>query len=998
MVQTFFCFGIIGLWALGSASTTFAQTSKDGAPANASSAQLPDTVDKDYAAELPRVPPLSLEDAAKSLQVADGFAVELIAAEPLVYDPIAFAFDARYRLFVVEMRDYSEQETEHLGSIALLEDTDADGKLDRRSVFVDGLSWPTAIWPWKDGVLVAEPPRITFYRDTDGDGRSDEAQDWFVGFGRGNVQGLVNSLRWGIDGFLHGATSSSGAEIATANGADAMLALGRRDFAIDTLRQTMAAEAGGGQHGMSFNRWGDKFVTSNSDHLQQVADIDWWLAEHSSDVAFPSTRRSIALDGPQAEVYRVSPVEPWRVVRTRLRMSGVAPGVVEGGGRAAGYFTGATGTCIMDREAGFGDLQYDTAIVCDVGSNLVHRKKITDNQLFWSGERIDEASELLRSSDIWFRPVQIGDGPDGALYIADMAREVIEHPKSLPPMIKKHLDLTSGRDRGRFWRLAPEGLQPSLPPAPATLASKELVNRLADSIAWQRRMASQLLVEREATDVASELRQTARDSANPEAQVLALNVLSRLGLFTADIATSLLSSEHERVLQHVIRLSTRNRIALDLAKLTADVRPRIQLEVAMASMDTNISKQTREQWLANLFGNADEPLVYAALATAAGRSSWQLFERASSRLDEKHRNAWIQLLMPVWTKQLDTDPELKRGIVNKMTMSGEEAIAWRVAVCRFTARADIARVLAALTEKQATNLDRDIELALEDALDNSAEKDMFHLIRLASPTVRQVFAEQLLQPTRSEAAQRAVLSLIAWGETSLADLVIQKFSTLSPALQADALRGLASRTNTATLLSNAIEQKVVAIGLIPVEIRDQLRTSSDKGLAQKFEQLFGSVSSDRQALVEQYSEAISLASLDVNLLTGKEVFRTICGQCHRLGDIGNDVGPPLRQLSEKSPQQLLETILDPNREIDPKYTSYSLLTGDGQVLTGIIQDESPGQVVLRSAGGISNTVSRAEIVQMKSSGNSLMPVGLEASISPEQMFQLIQFLKSTASN
>ena len=160
------------------------------------------------------------------------------------------------------------------------------------------------------------------------------------------------------------------------------------------------------------------------------------------------------------EVFRASPVEPWRIVRTRLRVSGVAPGAVEGGGRAAGYFTGATGTWIMDRERGFGYPTEsvtdgpDIALVCDVGSNLVHRKRLIDQGLFWSAQRIDQQSELLRSRDIWFRPVQLGDGPDGALYIADMYREVIEHPLSLPPMIKKHLDLTSGRDRGRIWRLA----------------------------------------------------------------------------------------------------------------------------------------------------------------------------------------------------------------------------------------------------------------------------------------------------------------------------------------------------------------------------------------------------------------------------------------------------------------------------------------------------------------------------------------------------------------
>ncbi len=340
----------------------------------ASQVSQADTPDKDYSAELPRIAPLSPEEEFRSFEVLDGFEVELVAAEPLVFDPIAFSFDAQGRLFVIEMRDYSEQETERLGSVALLTDRDRDGKYDTRSTFVDRLSWPTAIWPWRDGVLVAEPPRITWYRDTDGDGASDQSELWFEGFHRNNIQGLANSFRWGVDGYIHGTSSTVGADLAQLMASGPNLTLRGRDFVIDPISKRLEPENGGGQHGMSFNRWGDKFVTSNSDHLQQVIEMDRWLSQHPTSVSLPPLRKSIAVDGPQAEVFRISPVEPWRIVRTRLRVSGVAPGIVEGGGRAAGYFTGATGTWIMDGEMGYGVNGFDTALVCDVGSNLVHRK------------------------------------------------------------------------------------------------------------------------------------------------------------------------------------------------------------------------------------------------------------------------------------------------------------------------------------------------------------------------------------------------------------------------------------------------------------------------------------------------------------------------------------------------------------------------------------------------------------------------------------------------
>ncbi|MEM7476686.1 MAG: PVC-type heme-binding CxxCH protein, partial [Planctomycetota bacterium] len=283
-----------------------------------------DALDKDYSSELPRFKPLSPQEALASFQILPGFRIELVAAEPLVVDPIAFAFDARSRLFVIEMRDYSEQDTECLGRVALLTDTDQDGVMDQRSTFAEGLSWPTALYPWRDGVLVAAPPKLTWYRDTNDDGVSDTQEEWLTGFHRTNVQGMVNSLRWGVDGYIHGATSSTGADLDNkVSSAGTKLQLRRTDFAIDPLSQTVIPESGGGQHGLSFNRWGDKFVTSNSDHLQQIVNLETWLRQNRSSIPMPALRKSIALDGRQAEVFRASPIEPWRILRTRLRVGGL---------------------------------------------------------------------------------------------------------------------------------------------------------------------------------------------------------------------------------------------------------------------------------------------------------------------------------------------------------------------------------------------------------------------------------------------------------------------------------------------------------------------------------------------------------------------------------------------------------------------------------------------------------------------------------------------------
>ncbi|MBW8885563.1 MAG: hypothetical protein JF612_12500 [Planctomycetia bacterium] len=437
------------------------------------------------------------------------FRIEQVVAEPLVADPVAIAFDENARLYVVEMRGYSENKDEKLSRIRLIEDTDGDGKFDKSTIFKDGLAWPTAIFCWAGGVLVVDAPDIFYFKDTSGDGQAD------------NDQARPLSLRG-------------------------------RDIAIDPRNWEVTPVSGGAQHGLSFDDWGNRFVCSNSDHLQEVMYEDRYLARNPY-IAAPSPRRSIAADGPQADVFRTSPVEPWRIVRTRLRATGVVPGIVEGGGRPAGYFTGATGTTIYRGDA-WPSQWHGVAIVGDVGSNLVHRKRLEPDGVGFIGRRIDEKSEFISSSDIWFRPVQFANAPDGTLYILDMYREVIEHPASLPPIIKKHLDLTSGRDRGRIYRVVSnEFKQPQLPKL-ASAAIEVLVALLQHPNGWHRDTAARLIDERQDKAAIAPLAKMAIESQLPLARMHAMHCLAGLDAISEEVLLPRLSDEHPGVREHAIRL------------------------------------------------------------------------------------------------------------------------------------------------------------------------------------------------------------------------------------------------------------------------------------------------------------------------------------------------------------------------------------------------------------------------------------------------------------
>ncbi|MFA6547209.1 MAG: PVC-type heme-binding CxxCH protein, partial [Limisphaerales bacterium] len=514
------------------------------------------------AKDMPHLPAVEPARAVETFQVKKGFRLELVASEPLVNSPVTMAFDENGRLYVVEMIDYSERrdETPHGGRIRLLEDTDGDGKFDKSTIFADNLPWPTAVICYNGGIFVGASPDIIWLKDTTGDGKADERKVVFTGFASGvtrlNVQALINSFNWGLDNRIHGATGPNGGNQVKSTAPDAgpALDLRGRDFNIDPRSMRMQAESGGGQYGLSFDSQGRKFVCSNSDHLQMIL-FDQRYAARNPAFAMPSPRISIAADGPAAEVFRISPDEPWRVIRTRWRISGVVPGAVEGGGRVSGYFTGASGATIYRGDA-YGPEFVDNAFIGDAGGNLVHRKILSPDGVALIGRRpADEQNiEFVASRDTWFRPVHYQNAPDGCLYIADMYREVIEHPWSIPEAIKKHIDLNSGNDRGRIYRIVPEGFkQPRLPKlGSATVA--QLVANLDSPNGWTRETASRLIYERQDRRAVPELDRLLGKSHSALGRIHALHALQ--GLFALEMRHLLagLSDPDERVREHAVRL------------------------------------------------------------------------------------------------------------------------------------------------------------------------------------------------------------------------------------------------------------------------------------------------------------------------------------------------------------------------------------------------------------------------------------------------------------
>ena len=635
----------------------------------------------DLARELPRIKPLEPAAALKSFRIHEGFHLEPVAVEPLVSDPVSACFDADGRLYVVEMRGYPYPEKIPTGDVARLEDRDGDGRFDARTVFVNGLSWPTGVVPYDDGVFIAVAPDILYAKDTNGDSVADVKKVMFTGFGTENVQGLFNGLLWGPDGWIYGAASTNGGEIKNLSRPDAKpVSVRGRDFRFKPDGSAFEAISGGGQFGHSFDDWGHRFTCSNSNHIRQIVLPAHDLERNPAFVP-PGVVLDIPAEGPAAPVFRISRPEPWRVVRTRQRAADpemrrrLPPTELV----ATGFFTSATGITIY-RGTAYPEEYRGNAFVGDVGGNLVHRKSLALHGATYLASRTDQNVEFLASTDNWFRPVNFANTPDGTLLILDMYRETIEHPWSIPEPIKKHLDLTSGKDRGRLYNLVFSGMaRAPRRPRLGHASTAELVGLLSDADAWWRETAQRLLVERHDPSAAPLLGGSRDPAPSALGRLHALWTLDVLGsLQPAQLLLGLFDRE-PRVREQAARLAE-PRIGRDNALLEGvlaladDPDPMVRFQVALTLGEALRDPRTIKALARIAVRDADDPWTRTAVLSAIGRESPVLIEtlaRTRGFLETGSGRVWLDELAILIGAQ--RDPALLRRLVDQFATGRSDA-------------------------------------------------------------------------------------------------------------------------------------------------------------------------------------------------------------------------------------------------------------------------------------------------------------------------------------
>lgn len=901
--------------------------------------------------------PLSPQQSLKTLQTTSNLRVELVVAEPLIADPVAIDFGADGALWVAEMHDYPaglDGNYQPGGRIRLVQDRDKNGEYDDSTIFLEGIPFPTGVTAWKSGVLICAAPDILYAEDTDGDDKADVVRKLFSGFGTGNFQARVNSLVPGMDGWIYGSCGLFGGQITNFHGR--VVDLGDRDFRIKPDSGELEPATGRTQQGRVRDDWGNWFGCDNS-HLA----YHYPLAEHylrrNPHMAPPAARVDV-VQSEQAQ--RLLPV---RLSSQRFKLSG-PPGNV----------TAACGMGIY-RDDRLGDEYIGDLFTCEPVNLLVHRLKLTpkDSSFIASRPEREAETEFLRSTDGWFRPVQAVTGPDGGLWVVDIYRFVIEHPRWIPQEDLARIDVRAGHSMGRIYRVvrADQSVKPSV-----------------------RQVAR-------VTDAAARLQ---LQDASARRRIAALEAL-RDSLTTDEIARSLVD-EHPAIRRFAITLAEHHAakqvLLPEVLKLADDVDAHVRLQVACS------------------LGEWDDPRIGVVLSRAAATSTDPyLVAAALSSLKADNVESVVAATLAAAT----TAPPSKAFITGLVATA-----------CGFGAEEAVATLVTSILNTPRKRLDgwqRQAMIALFDSLDRRGKKidsipsaSARHALKLWLTAARDEAAMdsvpdgdrvaaieflgrehehraqdllrigKLVSPQNSlEIQSAAIARLSRLGDAVVPDLLTTNWSSLSPGSRAQVIDSLLGREAWVSLLLDRIERREIGVSEIDAARRQRLLTHANASLGDRAAKVLdGGANLDRQKVFAQHAAVLSLKG---SIEQGRAAFTKTCSVCHKVRELGSAVGPDLTALANKSPQFLLQEILDPNRNVDSRYTVYVAVLNDGRSITGILASETSASITLLAAESKRATLLRSELDELRGTGKSLMPEGLERDLSPQAMADILAFLNAS---
>ncbi|MBI1913523.1 MAG: c-type cytochrome [Planctomycetes bacterium] len=959
------------------------------------------------------------EMAVRRMKVPDGFIAKLVAAEPLVRQPVAIDFDDRGRLWVIQYLQYPNpaglkrvkvdrysrtvydrvpepppRGPKGADRITILEDTDGDGRADRAKDFVNGLNLTSGFAFGHGGVFVLQVPYLLFYPSRNGELADGDPEVLLKGFGMEDAHSVANSLTWGPDGWLYGCQGST----VTANVRGIEFQQGVWRYHPRTHKFELFCEGGGNSWGLDFDRHGNLLYSTNYGGfilLHGVQGGYYWklFGKHG------------ALHNPHA--YGYFDHAPHRNPRG---------GHVTVGG-------------IVYRGDSFPDRFRDKYIAADL---LGHNVYWNDIEPWGSTFRTAHAGDLLLSNDTWFAPSDVALGPEGAVYVADWHDRRTAHPDP---------DADWDRSNGRVYKIEAKGTKPYSGQDLRKLSSEKLVALLSHRNDWLVRKARRLLADRHDRTVIPAVRSMALESKDEELALQGLWALYVSGGFDDDFAAKALSHRSPHVRSWTVRLlgdeckgsSSIGKRLRELAESDASVMVRSQLACTARRLPVADGLPIIERLLLRNEDGRDPyvPLLLwwaveqhavpgreQVLRFFTSSAAWKMplvRDAIQGRLVRRYAAEGSAAGDDACARLLASAPAAERaklladvdlGLQERSGMKGDpRAVKVTAALAKElvalwqddTTDATLLRLLMRLGRRAAE--DRAIVLATDVRVSRATRLAMLDVLRDAGGTA---CIEPLLKLTtgrEAEAVRSAALAALGrFDDERIASALLAAYPAMNERLRSRARDVLLGRHRWALAFVEGVERGTFAAKEVPVEQLRPLAAFKDEKLERLVRKHWGSIlggtPEEKLAEVRRLNNDLRAASGDPR--KGRDLFRQHCANCHRLFNEGLPVGPDLTHANRKDRDYLLVSMVDPSAVIRREYLAYTVQTTDGRVLTGLIVEQTAGSITLAGAKNERTVIPRNRIEELHESPVSLMPEDLLKPLKPQEVRDLFAYLQADA--
>jgi putative heme-binding domain-containing protein len=958
--------------------------------------------------------PLAPEQSQAAFKVADDLQIDQLLTEPAVRQPVFINFDERGRLWVVQYLQYPDpaglkmlsrdsvwravydkvpppppHQFRGADKITIFEDTRGTGVFDKEMTFVDGLNIVTAVTKGRGGVWVLNPPYLLFYPDKNNDDIPDgDPQVALSGFGLEDTHSVVNSLRWGPDGWLYGCQGSTVTAAVVRPGLDKEpieRTMGQQIWRYhpQTKRFEVFAEGGGNAFGCEIDAKGRIFSGHNGGdtrgfHYMQGAYLQKGFEKHGR------------LSNPYAFGY-FPPMPHPPVERFTHNF------IIYDGGALPAQHEGKL----------FG--------VEPLQGRVVESEIVPDGSSF----KTWDIGHPVLTSDRWFRPVDIKVGPDGAIYIADWYDAQINHYLNHQGQIDK--------SNGRIYRLRAKSAKPSKPFDLGKLSTLELIGLLNHSNKWFRQEALQLIGDRNDKSVIPLLTQMVRTNTGQLA-LESLWALNLSGGLTTEVALETLEHADPFVRLWTVRLlgdeeNVPQSVAYKLTSLAAgesDVEARAQLACSARRLPAWAALPIIKNLLAHSEDAAEKriPLLLwwaieskcethraEVLELFGDPALWRLPLVQHDILERLMRRYAVagtrqDLLACARLLQLSPGPQQTARLMAgfELAFQGRALTALPDELVEALARTGGESVIVGLRRGDEAALDKALEIISDPSADKGKRLQYLETFgEIKQPKALPVLLKLIANDKDRAMHAPALAALQEFDDADVGRQVVGQFDKFTGSARAAALALLASRPAWSLELLQAVDAGNISSSAVGQDTLETLKTYKQKEIAElvrkhwRPEQVPTTAEMRRQ--IDHYAAAIRDSSGDP--YAGRTLFTATCAVCHKLFGQGAQVGPDLTAYKRDDLETMLLNIVNPSAEIREGYETYLVSTKDGRTLSGFLVDRDNRVVVLRGIDAANVVLPREQIEEIRASRLSLMPEGLLKGMNDQQVCDLFAYLRSS---